>query len=406
MRRFSLDPHSIAILRPICSIAFAPSRAGCAALLLALVVVSCSSGSEPPRGASVPADGTARAAPSAETTSGGETPADRADRPLRPEELHAAERFFAGQTITIVVGSGPGGGFDTTARIVARHMPKHIPGQPTVIVQNMPGAGGLVAASHLSHTAPRNGLVFGIFPENQLMHQLVGTEGVRLDLRQLNWIGSSFVSPNVCLVRSDAPVRTFAEMVKSRTPLAFGATGRGSSTYDVPRVIAETTGANLRAVTGYSTTSDVRLGIERGEIHGMCLGLETAQSTVGPWLRDGYVRIFVQNGDRPHPDLPDVPLARDFATDAESALVLKLVDAAGGMAKPFALPPGVDPARVEVLRRALSAAYDDPAFREEAKQMQLDFYPKTASEVRPIVDDVLSTPPNVVARYKRIIDEG
>lgn len=304
------------------------------------------------------------------------------------------------------MGSGPGGGFDTTARIVARHLPRHVPGQPTVIVQNMPGAGGLVAASHLFHTAPRDGLVLGIFPENQLMHQLVGTAGVPLDLRQLNWIGSSFVSPNVCLVRSDAPVRTFREMIGSGTPITLGATGRGSSTYDVPSVLAATTGANLRAVTGYTTTSDVRLGIERGEVHGMCLGLETAQSTVGAWLKDGYMRIVVQNGDQAHPDLPDVPLARDFAKDRESAQVLRLVDAAGGMAKPFALPPGVEGNRIEVLRRALAETYRDPAFQEDARTMQLDFRPKTSSEIRPIVDEVLSTPPAIVAKYKRIIDAG
>jgi tripartite-type tricarboxylate transporter receptor subunit TctC len=317
--------------------------------------------------------------------------------------LAACGSIAGGETLTIVVGSGAGGGFDTTARLVSRHIGRHIPGNPTVIVQNMPGGGGLVAANHVFNAAPKDGSVVGLFHEAQVMNQLTGGEGVEFDLREFNWLGSSYVDPNVCIVRDDAPVKTFAQMIGASTPIAVGGTGPGSNTYDAPRVLAAATGANLKAVAGYPTTNDVRVGVERGEIHGMCLGWESVQSASSEWLQRGYAHVFVQNGTTRHPDLPDVPLALEFAKSDEERMLLRLVDAPGAMAKPFAMPPGVDPARVEVLRTALMATYADPAFLEEARAMKLDFQPKDAAAIRKVLDEVLATPPDVAAKYREII---
>ena len=311
--------------------------------------------------------------------------------------------FYRGQTVSIVVGSGAGGGFDTTARLVARHIARHIPGSPTVIVVNMPGGGGLVAANHVFSAAPKDGTVVGLFHEAQMMNQLTGGEGVNFDLRQFNWLGSSYDDPNVCIVRSDAPVTTFKDMIGRAMPVAVGGTGPGSNTYDAPRVLAAATGANLKAVAGYPTTNDVRVGVERGEIQGMCLGWESVQSASGEWLKDGYAKVFVQNGLERHPDLKEVPLALDFAQDDESKALLRLVDAPGAMAKPFALPPGVDPDRVAIMRAALTATYKDPMFLEEAKAMNLEFQPKTADQIQQILGDVLATPPAIAAKYRQII---
>jgi tripartite-type tricarboxylate transporter receptor subunit TctC len=314
-----------------------------------------------------------------------------------------AAEFYRGRTVSIIVGSGAGGGFDTTARLVARHIGRHIPGNPTVIVVNMPGGGGLVAANHVFSAAPKDGTAIGLFHEAQMMNQLTGGEGVSFDLRQFNWLGSSYDDPNVCLVRTDAAVTSFKEMIGRATPTAVGGTGPGSNTYDAPRVLAAATGANLKAVSGYPTTNDVRVGVERGEIQGMCLGWESAKSASGQWLADGYARVFVQNGTTRHRDLPDVPLAIEFARDEESRTLLRLVDAPGAMAKPFALPPGVDPPRVELLRRALAATYRDPAFLQEARAMKLEFRPKEAAEIQRILNEVLATPPEVAAKYRAII---
>ena len=322
---------------------------------------------------------------------------------LTAEQRQAALAFYRGKTVRIVVGSGAGGGFDTTARLVSRHIAKHIPGEPTVIVENMPGAGGLVAANHMFNAAPKDGTVIGIFHEAQLGNQLTGADGVQFDLRKFNWLASSFVDPNVCVVRTDAPVKTFREMIGSRTPIVVGGTGPGSNTYDAPRVIVAATGANIKAVAGYPSTSNVRIGIERGELHGMCIGWGSIQSAAGQWLRDKYVQVLVQNGTTPHRDLPDVPLAIDFAKDPESKAMLRLVDAPGAMAKPFALPPGVDASRVQVMRAAIFATFEDPAFVEEAKAMKLDFAPKTADQIQEVLNDVLGTPPEIAAKYKLII---
>ncbi|MGE3843812.1 MAG: Bug family tripartite tricarboxylate transporter substrate binding protein, partial [Vicinamibacterales bacterium] len=333
--------------------------AGCAlALALSAFTAACRE----------PSSGTAGAASGAGTS--------RAD----------AATFYTGRTVSIVVGSGAGGGFDTTARLVARHIGKHIPGSPTVIVVNMPGGGGLVAANHIFNAAPKDGTVIGLFHEAQMMTQLTGGEGVQFDLRQFNWLGSSYVDPNVCLVRADAPVTTFAGMIGAASSITVGGTGPGSNTYDAPRVLAAATGASLKAVAGYPTTNDVRIGVERGELQGMCLGWESVQSASAQWLEDKYARVFVQNGIVRHRDLPDVPLALEFAKDEDSRRLLRLVDAPGAMAKPFSMPPGVDAALVGVMRDALQATYRDPALLQEAAAMHLDVQPKTAVDILRILD--------------------
>lgn len=314
-----------------------------------------------------------------------------------------ADAFYAGKTLTIVVGSGAGGGFDTTARLVSRHIGRHIPGAPTVIVQNMPGGGGLVAANHVFSAAVKDGTVIGLFHEAQMMNQLTGGEGVQFDLREFNWLGSSYVDPNVCIVRTDANINDFRQLIASGSSIAVGGTGPGSNTYDAPRVLAAATGAHIKAVAGYPTTNDVRIGVERGEIQGMCLGWESVQSASGQWLDDRYAKVLVQNGLTHHPDLEDVPLALDFAKSEDDKMLLRLVDAPGAMAKPFAMPPGVPMDRVETMRAALMATYTDPAFLEEAKAMHLEFHPKDAAGIHQILDAVLATPPSIAAKYREII---
>jgi len=322
---------------------------------------------------------------------------------LTDDEVEAVAAFYGRNTVSIIVGSGAGGGFDTTARLVARHIGRHIPGTPTAIVVNMPGGGGLVAANHLFNAAPKDGTVIGLFHEAQAMNQLTGAEGVQFDLLKFNWLGSSYDDPNVCIVRSDASVTAFQDLIGRAEPIAIGGTAPGSNSYDAPRVLAEATGANVRTVAGYSTTGDVRVGIERGEIHGMCLGWESVQTTSTQWLEDGYAQVFVQNGTARHRDLPNVPLALEFAQDEESRVLLRLLDAPSAMAKPFALPPGVDERRVRMMRDALSAAYRDPAFLAEAAAMRLHFQPKTAAEIYQVLSEVLATPPDIAAKYRQII---
>jgi tripartite-type tricarboxylate transporter receptor subunit TctC len=324
-------------------------------------------------------------------------------RTLTAEDLTEAAAFYRRKTVSIIVGSGAGGGFDTTARLVARHIGRHIPGTPTVIVVNMPGGGGLVAANNLFNVAPKDGTVIGLFHEAQVMNQLTGGEGVQFDILKFNWLGSSYDDPNVCIIRSDAPVKTFRDLIGRAEPIAIGGTGPGSNSHDAPQVVARATGASLRTISGYSSTNDVRLGIERGEVQGLCLGWESVRSTCGEWLDNGYAHVFVQNGTVRHRDLPDVPLALEFARDEESRMILKLLDAPSSMSKPFALPPGVDPARVQVMRSALSATYRDPLFLAEAAAMRLDFQPRAGDEIHQLLSEMLATPKAIAAKYRQVV---
>lgn len=373
------------------------------ALAALMAGVACSQSSQPAPTTETRASTPAASAPA--TTPGTPAPAlpPVALPTLTAEQRQAAEQFFKSKTIRIIVGSGAGGGFDTTARLVSRHFAKYIPGNPLVIVENMPGGGGMVAANHIYNSASRDGLTIGIFHEAQVLNQLTGAEGVQFDLRKYNWLGSSYDDPNVCIVRTDSPAKTFKEMIGNSRPIAVGGTGPGSNSYDVPRVLAAATGANLKAVAGYPTTNDVRIGVERGELNGVCFGWESVQSTASQWMRDKYVNVVVQNGLTKHRDLPDVPLAIEFAKDEVSKTMLRLVDTPGAMAKPFALPPGVDPGRVEVLRWALLSTYQDATFLKEAAAMNLHFTPKTAPEIQAILDEVLATPPDVVEKLKKIV---
>ena len=362
-------------------------------LSVALLLAACGSSSPEDKATTTPNAELARAV----APIGDEVPT------LTNDELAAGAAFYSRKTVSIIVGSGAGGGFDTTARLVARHIGRHIPGTPTVIVVNMPGGGGLVAANHLFSAAPKDGTVIGLFHEAQVMNQLTDGEGVQFDLLKFNWLGSSYDDPNVCIVRSDASVTAFQDLIGRAEPIAIGGTGPGSNSHDAPQVLAKATGANLRTVAGYSTTNDVRLGIERGEVQGMCLGWESVRSTSAQWLEDKYAQVFVQNGTARHRDLPDVPLALEFARDEESRILLRLLDAPSSISKPFALPPDVDERRVRVMRYALWATYHDPAFLAEAAAMRLDFQPKTVREIQHVLSEVLATPPDIAAKYRQII---
>ena len=206
------------------------------ALSAALLLAACGSSSSGDRSTALSNPELARAA----------APIEDDVSTLTADEVAAAAAFYGRNTVSIIVGSGAGGGFDTTARLVARHIGRHIPGTPTAIVVNMPGGGGLVAANHVFNAAPKDGSVIGLFHEAQVMNQLTGAEGVQFDLLTFNWLGSSYDDPNVCIVRSDAPVTAFQDLIGRADPIAIGGTAPGSNSYDAPRVLAEATGANLR----------------------------------------------------------------------------------------------------------------------------------------------------------------
>ena len=379
-----------------------------AAILLAGCQASGGPGATSAPAADKPAAATSPAAapvakPAASPAAAGGGKPGAAEPQLSAEQQQQAEAFYKGKVLRIIVGSPPGGGFDTTARLVSRHIGNHIPGKPEVIVENMPGGSNMVAANYIYTQAPKDGTVIGTFHENNLLSQVTGTEGVQFDMRKFAWLGSSYSDPNVCVIRANAPVKTFEESIKGNATVAFGGTGPGAATYEAPRVVAEATGAKIKAVGGYPGTNDARLGIERGELQGMCLGWESVKTSLTQWLNDGMAKVFVQNGARKHKDLADVPLALDYANGEEGKALLRLLAAPNEMSKPYAAPPEVDPSRLAVLRSALAATYSDPAFLAEARNLKLDFSPSGPPEMQEIIDAVLATPAETVKKYKEIV---
>lgn len=328
------------------------------------------------------------------------SPAPAAASPTPTADARAAVAdFYRGQVVTIVVGFAPGGGFDTTARILARHLPKHIPGNPTVIVQNMEGAGSLVAANHLYNVAKPDGRTLGLFHETQVINQLTGKEGVQFDARKFAWLGGSFKTVVTCLLREDTPFRTWRDVVSSQKPAIFGSTGPGSNTDETPKILRAATGANVRVIAGYKGSAEIRNAVERGEVDGMCLSWDSIRATAPDWAQGKVVRNLVQVGLAKSRELPDVPLAEEFATSEEGKLLLRVLATPQQMAKSFAAPPGTPPERVEALRTAFAAAYKDPELLEDAKKSKIEIEPLTGEEVERVVNDLLKTPPDVAKKF-------
>lgn len=383
-----------------------------ATLVATMVAVSCAPASTPPsapakqetKPAAESAAPKAAAAPT-QPPAPAAAPAEKAAAPAVDKQ--AAEQFFAGKTIQIIVAYDAGGLFDIWARILSRHLPKHIPGSPTVIVQNMPGAGGMRAMSHLYNAAPKDGTVFATFSGSLVMNQARGEAGVDWDASKYNWLG--VVSPTyfACLARSDThrgPV-SFAQLLAGKTsqPLVLGTTGTGNAAYDFPKLWSELLGADLKVVTGYGGNSAVRLAIESKELDGYCGTWEAMKPGTLSWKDAGVpFNVFIQEADTKAPDL-DAPLAHDFITNADDRKLFDVLAAPNAITRAYALPPNVPPERVAVIQKAWLDVFKDPGLLEEAKKGDYDIDTRDGTFVLERVNKMLSTEPAVINRLKELI---
>src|SRR5229473_2999337 len=225
-----------------------------------------------------------------------------------PQSAVAQSSSFAGKTVTIVVGYKPGGGYDAMARLLARHLPKHIPGKPTVIVQNMPGGNSIIAANHMYNVAKPDGLTIGTFNRNLPIAQLTRVQGVKYDMTKFAWIGSAANETTILAIRADLPYKTFAELRKAKEPVVVGSTGPGANTYDFPLLLKDLLGVNLKLVSGYSSSSDIMLAVERKEVEGRA----GSYSSLRPFIERGLVRPLI--GARSSSTvLKGLPIDEDFA---------------------------------------------------------------------------------------------
>ena len=317
----------------------------------------------------------------------------------------SGDEFFRGKVIRIIVGFSPGGGFDTFARVVARYMGKHIPGNPTVIVENMTGAGSLIAANHIYKVAKPDGLTIGAFNGNQILAQLVGGQGIAFDARKMEWIGAPGYNHDLCLLSQKTGVATAEQWLASNTMLKLAGSAPGSPTDDVAKVLKEAIGLPIRLITGYKGTADMRVAVESGEVDGLCgLSWASARATWRKSIESNFVSIMLQSAPKPHRDLPKVPLTISFAKGAEARQLIETgVHRPSAMTYAYSLTPGTPKERVQVLRRAFLQTAKDGDFLSDAAKANLEIAAASGEEIEKSIQELFQTPPPVVSRLKEIL---
>lgn len=316
----------------------------------------------------------------------------------------SVEAFFKGKQVSMVVGSSSGGGYDTYARLLARHFGGAIPGNPSVIVQNMSGAGSNRAAGYIYSVAPKDGTAIGAIFPGAVLQPLLSDVPVAHDPNKLVYLGSANSDVYVCYVRTDAPVKSFKDVLTQE--LIIGASNPGATTYDLPLLLNSILGAKFRIVTGYPGSREITLALERGEVQGACgMGWTGIELLYPDWFAKDTVRVLVQLSARGHPDLNKrgVPRAGEFARDDDERRVIELVFSQGLFGRPFVLPPGVPPERVAALRQGFVRALNDKSLRSEAEKMQFDVEPMSGDDLQKLVSDLYATPPRLVERARQAL---
>jgi tripartite-type tricarboxylate transporter receptor subunit TctC len=311
--------------------------------------------------------------------------------------------FYRSKSITMLIGGGPGGGYDTYARAFARHLSRHIPGNPNIIPKNMPAAAGLAAASTLYSVADKDGSTIGAFTNGAAMDPLFGNPGARYEALKFNWLGSIGKLENVCATWHSSPV-TSIEMARARE-IIVAAAGATSNTAIVPRTLNALLGTKFKVIAGYDTGAGLTLSVERGEAEGICgLSWSTMKASRPHWIRDRLLNVIVQMGLTKLSELPDVPSALELVTDPQKRQVLELILIRQEAGRPFAAPPGVPADRVAALRRAFEATLDDPEFRTDADKAQLEIEPLTGGEVEKLLAAAYGRPKSIVQQAAALID--
>lgn len=309
-----------------------------------------------------------------------------------------ADTFYAGKTITIVTSTGPGGSYDLVARMVASHMPRHLPGNPTMIVQNMPGAGHVLATNYMYAIAPKDGTAIATVDNIIPLHQMLEGRGVHYDAGKFNWIGSTGPENSVAFVWHTAGVKTIDDVKKREVVL--GATGAGSSTIIYATIMNNLLGTKFKIVTGYKSSNDVFLAMERGELEASTGSYSSIVTKYRDWLTGKKVAFVAQMGFEREKDLPDVPLLTELAKTDDARRIMKLNSSPLALGQPYLAPPGLPMERVALLRDAFAATLKDPVFLADAAKVHFDVDPMSGEDVAKIVNETTHTPPDVIAKAK------
>ncbi len=316
-----------------------------------------------------------------------------------------AHEFYQGKTIRIIVAFSPGGGFDTYARTIARHMGKHIPGNPTFIVENMPGAGGVIAANHLYKVAKPDGLTIGHFQGGLqiLLGQILGRPGIEFDALKFEYVGVPVKDHWICALTKASGITTVEQWIASKTPVKMGGIP-GTTIDDIYKILKATLGLPIHIVTGYKGTSDIRLAADSGEVAGGCWNWESIKATWRSALDAGNVVVVLLLMPQTHPDLPTVPLATNFAKTEEARQLIQVgISDTGITSRLYVLPPGTPKERAQILRRAFISTMKDPEFLAEARKSKLDIDPVDGAEVERTITRLFRLSPSLLEKLKEII---
>lgn len=312
-----------------------------------------------------------------------------------PAAAQDVASFYKGKSVDVYIGYSTGGGYDTYARVLARHMGKHIPGNPSMVPRNMPGAGSLLLTNAIANTLPKDGTVFGTVARAAAFEPLFDNPQAKFDPAKFTWIGSMNNEVSICAFWESAGLKSTEQFMT--TPLVVGGTGPGADTDNFPLTMNNVLGTKLKLITGYPGGNDVNLAIERGEVQGRCgWSWSSVKSTRPQWLADKKIFIPVQFALEKHPDLKDVPLILDLAKNERQRQILEVVFSGQPMGRPYVAPPGVPADRVKALREAFNAMMKDPEFLAEADKAKLEIELVTGETVEKIVARVTAMPKDVL----------
>jgi len=318
-----------------------------------------------------------------------------------PIAAQPAGDSLAGKSVSMIIGFGAGGGYDLWGRTVGRHIGRHLPGAPTVIPQNMPGAGSYAAASYIFNIAPKDGTVLGIIARDAALGPLSGATGARFDPTRLSWIGTPTKETNVCIAYHTSQVKSVLDLYEKQ--LIVGDTGPGTGTRSYPKALNELLGMKFKLVGGFPASSDVFLAMERGEVEGICESLDSIKIRRPDWIPTRKISILFQGGAEPNPELDGVPFVLDLALTGEQRQALEFLYAGQGIGRPFVAPPDLPPDRLKMLRDAFKATMTDPAFVAEAQKSKLDLEPEDGEHLAVLIAKIYATPKPIVDKITGMI---
>ena len=320
---------------------------------------------------------------------------------VAPGAVPAQPAAYAGKTITLIVGYKPGGGYDATARLLARHLPRHIPGTPTVIVQNMPGGNSIIAANHVYTAAKPDGLTLATFNRNLPIAQLTKVQGVKFDMTKFAWIGSAANEVTVLAIRADLPYRTFDELRKAKETVVIGSTGPSANTHDFPLLLKDLLGINLKIVSGYLSSADIMLAVERKEVDGRA----GSYTSLHPFIERNLVRPVVRARSS-EPAVAMLPVDETLAPTARAKAILALRSAPEAIARPYVMPPRTPEEFLRIMRQAFARAIVDPQLLADAQKAGLDVAFTPAAEALKVMQEVLAQPKDIVDEFSKYVKFG